>query len=185
MWSQIRFDGILPLVAFFTCRRLGSLCFVLDRWMRFSRLSNNNISCLGFPFSPTIVAWVFGYWWCFLLERLLHGLSMCLWPSYCFLTLIYWLPTTARFGSFLADFGYKRFFYPPPPPMLCFFIGDGVPLLGVIFESSYLALFCGKFGRLVMLLGSIYNLSLLMRLCIRWYQILGLLVSLLPLSLPS
>ena len=67
-------------------------------------------------FSSTIVSWIFGYWWFFLLERLLHGLSMCLWPSYCFLTLIYWLPTTARFGSFLADFGYKRCFLPPPPP---------------------------------------------------------------------
>lgn len=42
--------------------------------------------------------------------------------------------------------------------MLCSFIGDGAPLLGAIFESSYLVLSCGRFGRLVTLSDLIHNL---------------------------
>lgn len=66
--------------------------------------------------------------------------------------------------------------------MLCFFIGGSVPFLVVIFKSSCLTSFCGKFGRPVMLLGLIPSLSLLMQLSIKWCQILGLLVSFFTLS---
>lgn len=106
---------------------------------------------LGSLFSLAVVTWVFTYRWCFVLKGILHGLLECLWSG-CWdsLAFIYWLPACLPgLGSLLADFGHARCWFFNPPHVLLLHWRRCVP--GVIFESFFLTLFCGKFKRLVML----------------------------------
>ena len=59
--------------------------------------------------------------------------------------------------------------------MLCFVIGHCMHQLEVIFESFFLTLFYGKFGKLEMLLGVIHRPSLWMQLSTKWDWTSGLL----------
>ena len=174
--SRIWFGGILLLMVLFTYEWLEELCIVQgEKDKAFFSYLAATYSFSSFFFSLAVLRWIFGYQWCLVLKRILHDLPTCLWSScwdswHLFIDYLQVYSIWVHFWRILGtqDVG---FFTLPPPLMFCFSIGGSVPLLWVIFESFFLVLFYGKFGRLVMLLGSIPNLSLSMQLSIGWSQI--------------